>query len=171
MAAQTVLSPERATPLPPSGRLRRAGLLALAGTALLGRPVLAAAPALPQADDLPQALAQALARRQPLVVMVSLDGCPFCKVVRENYLMPLLREGASVVQVDQRSTRQLTSLQGEHLSHDAMVRQWRVRVAPTVLFFGRQGQEVAERLVGASIPDFYGAYLDQRLQQATATLR
>lgn len=154
-----------------AARLRRASLGALALLALPALPGWASAPLLPMGDDLPQALAQALARRQPLVVMVSLDGCPFCKVVRENYLLPLQRQGLPVVQVDQRSRRQLTGLGGERLSHDEQVRQWQVRVAPTVLIFGREGREVAERLVGASIPDFYGAYLDERLQQARASLR
>jgi hypothetical protein len=32
-----------------------------------------------------------------------------------------------------------------------------------VLFLGPQGQALAEPLVGAAIPDFYGAYLDERL--------
>jgi hypothetical protein len=39
-----------------------------------------------------------------------------------------------------------------------------------VLFFGKGGSEVAQRLVGASIPDFYGAYLEERLRQARTGL-
>jgi hypothetical protein len=31
------------------------------------------------------------------------------------------------------------------------------------LFFGSQGREVASRLKGAYLPDFYGAYLDDQL--------
>src|SRR5574343_1135711 len=156
----TRLMPPRTAPgLSAAARSRRATVGALALSAL---PAWASAPLLPMGDDLPQALAQALARRQPLVVMVSLEGCPFCKVVRENYLLPLQRQGLPVVQVDQRSRRSLIGLNGERLSHDEQVRLWQVRVAPTVLFFGREGREVAERLVGASIPDFYGAYLDDR---------
>ena len=46
-----------------------------------------------------------------------------------------------------------------------------IKVAPTVLFFGRAGVEIAERLVGGYIPDFYGAYLDERLRLARAVLR
>jgi hypothetical protein len=61
--------------------------------------------------------------------------------------------------------------QGASTTHDALVRQWGVRVAPTVLFFGAGGVEVAERLRGASIPDYYGAYLDQRLSVARAVVQ
>lgn len=40
-----------------------------------------------------------------------------------------------------------------------------------MLFFGRGGVEVAERLTGGYIPDFYGAYLDERLAQARKALK
>lgn len=127
--------------------------------------------ALPLSASLQVELAAALARHQPLLVMVSLDGCPFCKVARQNYLLPLVeQEGLRVVQVDMRSRRSLRDFLGASLTHDEMVRRWRVNIAPTVLFFGRGGVEVAERMVGGYIPDFYGAYLDQRLAQACATL-
>ena len=50
-------------------------------------------------------------------------------------------------------------------------RRARVTVAPTVLFFGRGGAEIAERMIGGYIPDFYGSYLDDRLRIARAVLR
>jgi len=147
--------------------------LLLAGGALCASGLAWAAPAtLPLAVSLQDELAQALKKGQPLVVMVSLEGCPFCKVARENYLGPLReQQGLPVVQVDMRTSRPLKNFRGAGLTHDEMSRQWRIRIAPTVLFFGRDGVEVAERLVGGYIPDFYGAYLDDRLQQARATLR
>jgi hypothetical protein len=51
-----------------------------------------------------------------------------------------------------------------------LIRQWQISVTPTVLFFGPGGKEVAERLEGASLPDFYGAYLDQRLEKGRLAL-
>jgi pimeloyl-ACP methyl ester carboxylesterase len=127
--------------------------------------------ALPLAHAFPQHLAAALARGLPLTVMVSLPGCPFCKVVRDSHLAPLLREQAvAVVQVDMGSTLTLLGAQGLAGTHAEQVRRWGVKVAPTLLFFGRQGNEVAERLVGALLPDFYGAYLAQRLETARQSL-
>ncbi|MBI2743980.1 MAG: hypothetical protein HYX45_00175 [Burkholderiales bacterium] len=127
---------------------------------------------MPAAHDLKDELASALARREPLVVMVSLEGCPFCKIARNNYLAPMHeQEGLHVAQVDMRSRTRVLDFSGKAVTHDDLVRLWKIRIAPTVLFFGRDGAEVAERLVGGYIPDFYGAYLDQRLAQARATLR
>lgn len=104
--------------------------------------------------------------------MVSFDGCPFCKVARENYLGPLReQQGVPVVQVDMRSSRVIKDFAGATLTQDELTRRWRIKIAPSVLFFGRNGVEIAERLVGGYIPDFYGAYLDERLRLARATLR
>lgn len=146
---------------------RRALLLAAAAWPLAGR-----AATLPRALDLGRELAAALARHQPLVVMVSLDGCAYCHIVRDQYLAPLhQQQGLPVVQVDMRSRRALKDVDGRTIVHDDFVRARRVTVAPTLLFLGPKGEELAERLVGGSIPDFYGAYLEQRLEQARVRLR
>jgi thioredoxin-related protein len=127
---------------------------------------------LPLSESLARELSQALEKKQPLVVMVSMHGCPFCKVARENYLGPLHeQQGLPVVQIDMRTQQAVKDFKGKVTTHDAMSRAWNIRIVPTVLFFGRDGRELAERLVGGYIPDFYGAYLDERLQQARAALR
>lgn len=169
-----------ATPQPPAGMegpralSRRRWLQALGAAACIGTvgAAQASAGALPLVVSLREELAQALRQGHPLVVMVSLDGCPFCKVARQNYLLPLReQQELPVVQLDMRSSLMARDFKGAPVSHDAMSRAWGIRIAPTVLFFGRDGLEVAERLVGGYIPDFYGAYLDQRLLQAHAALR
>jgi thioredoxin-related protein len=127
---------------------------------------------LPLSNSLADELALALQKKEPLVVMVSMHGCPFCKVARENYLGPLReQQGLPVAQIDMRSPQAMRDFKGKNTTHDAVSRAWNIRIAPTVLFFGRDGRELAERLVGGYIPDFYGAYLDERLQQARAALR
>ncbi len=136
-------------------------------TAGLGSLEVAAAPvALPGTESLAASLDQALRVKQPLVVMVSLHGCAFCKVVRENYLQPLRASGLQVVQVDMRDHRGLLDFDGQSLTQDSWVRKQGIKIAPTVLFFGAQGREVAARLTGAYLPDFYGAYLDEQLALA-----
>jgi len=142
------------------------GLLAsAAGTA-------GAAPAktLPQSQSLRAELARAQAAGQPLVVMVSLHGCPWCKLVREHYLAPMREgEGLHVVQIDMRSAARTETADGSPATHDALVRAWGVKVAPTLLFLGPGGAEVAERLAGGAT-DFYAASLDRRLAQARQAL-
>jgi hypothetical protein len=141
------------------------GLAGVWGTSLAGPATL------PAAASLPDELAHALKSGGPLVVMVSLEGCPFCKVTRENYLAPMVaQQSLPVVQIDMHSNLPVKDFKGLVTTHDQMIRAWGVKVAPTVLFFGRGGTEVAERLVGSYLPDFYGAYLDGRLLAARSVI-
>ena len=129
--------------------------------------------ALPSPTSL-RAAAQSAARRgEPLVVMTTLTGCPYCDLVRQHHLLPLTLAGQVVaVQLDVRDRRSpLQGFAGETTSPAEQIAQWKAKFAPTVLFFGPQGQELAERLVGVAVPDFYGEYLDGRLQQARNKLR
>ncbi len=163
------------------GLLKRLGVGMFAVPTVVGWSMLPAAPQanaqthdrpLPSVDALQPALDQAISRGQPLVVMVSLDGCPFCKVARMNYLRPIVgKDGLVIVQVDMRSPRPIADFQGQTQSQDALTRQWKIKIAPTVLFFGKGAAEVAERLEGGYIPDFYGAYLDERLAIARKAVR
>lgn len=151
---------------------RRRWLAGLATLALAPATpaVWAAAKTLPSSRALPVELAQALARKQPLLVMASLHGCPWCKLVRENYLAPMHAEEAlPVVQVDFGSAQATRDFAGQRTTHEALIRAWNITVAPTVLFFGAGGRELAERLPGAST-DFYSAYLDRRLAAARKAL-
>lgn len=126
---------------------------------------------LPPARSLPEALAAALRQGEPLVVMVSLEGCPFCRIARQSHLAPMHREGGVIVQVDMRSAQTVRDFDGKMTSHDVLVQRWRVTIAPTLLFFGPDGREVAERMEGAYQPDFYGPYLDERLDKARVAIR
>jgi thioredoxin-related protein len=149
---------------------RQWGLLTSASIALPG--VAATTTRLPTSTALASDLARALANDRPLLVMVSLEGCPYCKIVRENYLGPMReREGLAVVQIDMRNKSVVTDFQGKAWTQDELIRSWGVKVAPTVLFFGKGGAEVAERMVGGYIPDFYGSYLDDRLRAARAAVK
>ncbi|MFN3734107.1 hypothetical protein [Comamonas testosteroni] len=145
--------------------------LLLAGAAPAWAALDASERLLPTSQSLQSDLALALAHKQPLVVMASLHGCPYCKIVREHHLLPLQRSGALVTQIHFLSPEPLRDWNGVATTHGDMVRQLSIEVAPTVLFYGAAHKEVAERLSGSSIPDFYGAYLDERMQTARAAVQ
>ena len=133
-------------------------------------PALAPHPSLPVAASLRAAAVDAQALRRPLVLMVSIQNCAFCDLVRTNYLGPMHRRGElHAVQIDMldRHTA-LQDFQGQSSTARALTRQWGLRIAPTLLFFNAEGREVAPRLEGMAVPEFYGAYLEQRLALARA---
>jgi thioredoxin-related protein len=117
----------------------------------------------------PQSLKAAALRAQdkglPLVVMTTLRGCPYCDLVRENYLYPMNASGQLVaVQIDILDAgNEVEFFDGRKLWPREISRIWKNRVAPTVYFFNAQGREVAERLEGVAVPDFFGSYLEARV--------
>lgn len=172
----------------------------LAGCALMAKPLLAApsgpaAPA-PASDVLPrpaswQALLRESARTgRPVVAMFSIHGCPYCLLVRRDHLRHLAREqatrGVFVVELDLndrkpfsdaatddgRPTKQASAVwpATAAVSPAAVADALGIRLAPSITFIGPHG-ELAERLVGYQSADFYGAYLDDRIETAIAALR
>jgi len=128
--------------------------------------------ALPTPRSLRFAAEAAAALGEPLVVMTSLAGCPWCDMVRDHHLGPMLRKNEVVaVQIDIRDRQTpLQNFEGQISTAAEQARLWKARFAPTVLFLGPQGQELAERLVGMAVPEFYASYLQARLEEARGRL-
>ena len=85
----------------------------------------------------------------------------------------MLRQGqVHAIQLDTRDrSSNLQGFDGSMTTPADQTGAWKARFTPTVLFLGPDGKELAERLVGIAVPDFYGEYLDERLRQARARLR
>lgn len=160
------------TDLLPNAIIRRRHLLTLA--CLASNSVVWAqsgVPAiLPSPQSLQAELTNAIQKKQALIVMVSLDGCPFCRIARNSHLIPLQKAGIPIVQLDMRSPQSVLDFQGRKTTHDQLITQWRISIAPTLLFFGPGGKEVAERMEGGYLPDFYGPYLEERMLKGRQAL-
>ncbi|MEY3462061.1 MAG: hypothetical protein RLZZ03_1714 [Pseudomonadota bacterium] len=157
----------------PTPNWRRRDWLAAAGLAAVPLTALtqpAGGASLPAAQSLPDELARAIKNRQPLIVMASLEGCVFCRQARQSHLSPMHKAGTVIVQVDLRSKQPVLDFAGQLTTHDQLTRQWKITITPTLLFFGPGGKEVAERMEGAYLPDFYGPYLEERLATGRKSL-
>ncbi len=159
---------------------RRHFSAALAGFALhLGTgmssslsPAWAQESALPIPDSLPDVAAAATRLGEPLVLLISLRGCPYCELVRRNYLLPARAEGLPVWQINmQDMLRPLVGFDGQSSNAAEQIARWKVLLSPTLLFLNPQGRPLAERLVGIASVDFYGAYLEQRLATSRQALK
>jgi thioredoxin-related protein len=128
---------------------------------------------LPRPASLAQSAQAAAMKGDPLVVLVSLPGCPYCELVRRNYLIPMRQsDGLHAVQVDVTDRRnKVLDFAGQTSTGYALSRAWRTQVTPTVLFFNAQGTEIAPRIEGVAVVDFFGSYLEERLNSARERLR
>src|SRR5690606_41528203 len=103
------------------------------------------------------------AREQRVVVaLFTLPGCPFCEAIRRDQLSHLAREqvarGLRLVEYDLTDRKLFAGSRvnaESAASPAALAASLGVRLAPTVVFLGPDGSELAARLVGYSLPDFY----------------
>ncbi|MDP4608262.1 MAG: thioredoxin fold domain-containing protein [Burkholderiaceae bacterium] len=125
------------------------------------------------ATSLPRQSALAQRNAQPLVVMTSLPGCPYCDLVRDHHLGPMAaaKELVAIQLNITDSVNLIDDFDGVARTAKAISKRWDARFAPTLLFFNASGKEIAERIVGVAVPDFFGAYLEQRLDTARRTLK
>ena len=118
-----------------------------------------------------------------VVAMASLPNCPWCDLVLRDQLLPRMRSDtpphvrAVVLDItdrrpilgggapDNRAPGQLAWLAQ---SPQQWARRQRIRMAPTVFPIDLLGQAIGEPLIGYSSVDFYGAYLEDRIQLAKA---
>jgi thioredoxin-related protein len=127
---------------------------------------------LPWPADLRQAAQQAASRNQPLVLMVSLPGCPWCELLRRNYLSPMRGDGVAAYEfmVNERA-QQLTDFGGQRATPAAWSQAMNIKITPTLLFLDAQGREIAPRIEGVASADFIGAVLDERLSLAREAIK
>ncbi len=126
---------------------------------------------LPVPQNLQREAAQAQSERKAFLLMFSLPGCSYCKVVRRNYLMPLLRDAAPadrpvIREVQITSRESLSGFDGKSTTQSALATRYGVQVAPTVIVVNAEGELLADPIVGGDTNGFYSAYLDRALEAA-----
>ena len=118
------------------------------------------------------------ARKQggPLVIIYSRRDCKYCETVKRDYLKPLAnnpryRERVLIRQVNQDGEGNLIDFQGNPTTHARFTAAEKVKLVPVVAFYGPNGRQLADPIVGARLPDFYQGYLEEALDRSISELK
>lgn len=116
------------------------------------------------------------AKGVPILVMFGRRNCAFCDQLLKEFLVPMRHNAeydAKVImlQVDTGSSAKLRLFSGKDTTHARFSRANKIQLTPTIKLFDAQGHELVEPLVGLSTPDYYGGFLDQRIDEALAKVR
>ncbi len=141
-----------------------------------GVPAALDAEGVPLARDLQADGALAREKRLPLLVMFGTPSCPYCKLVLNDFLLPMSRNTdyqAKVImrEVEINSGRALVDFSGKLITHKQFAKAHRIKLAPTVVMFDADGQVLGEPMVGVSTPDYYGAFLDRAIDEALESVQ
>lgn len=130
----------------------------------------------PVAHDLAAESQAAQAKQMPVLVLFMSPQCPYCEQVLKEFLLPMqhnpeYRTKVVMRQVVIDSNARLLDFAGRTTTHAQFAAQNKIRLVPTIKLFDARGRELTEPLVGLLTPDFYGAYLDQAIDEALAKVR
>ncbi len=150
-------------------------LLLLWGTAR-GSEEVPRAVTIPPLTDLAADLDAVRTTGRPLLLIFSAEHCFYCERLKESIIKPMLRSGdyddrviIRLIELD--SYESITGADGKAIEPPELARRHDVRVTPTVLLLGPEGEELAPRQLGINNEDYYGAYLDDAIAQAIDKLR
>jgi thioredoxin-related protein len=110
-----------------------------------------------------------------LVLEFSSEYCGYCRKLEDLFLLPMQRnpEYESKVLIRSVSLDEyefLVDFDGNFTSTGEFAAKYRVSVTPTLVFLDSEGREISKKLVGIWSEDFYGGYIDNRIDEARANL-
>ena len=131
---------------------------------------------LPFATNLSLDAKLAREKQIPILILFSMQDCPFCKRVREEILIPTTLNAeydnkVILLEVDGANHAKMIDFDGKITTQANFVARNRVGLTPTVKFFDPQGREVANPIVGLVTVDYYGGFLDQAIDTSIAKIR
>ena len=138
-------------------------------------PVAADSVTMVRATDLRDEALAARANNLVLVLEFSSEYCSFCRKLEDLFLLPMQRNAEYDTKILIRSVsldsfETLVDFDGRSLSTSEFASRYEVSLTPTLLFLNADGRELSEKLVGIWSEDFYGGFIDNRIDEARERL-
>jgi len=110
-----------------------------------------------------------------LVLEFSSESCGYCRKLEDLFLLPMQRNATyddkilvRTISLDAYET--VVDFEGRTVSTSEFASRYGVSLTPTLLFLNAEGVEMSEKLVGIWSEDFYGGFIDNRIDEARARL-
>ena len=110
----------------------------------------------------------------PIVVLFSRAHCGWCDKARREHLDAMATHsagGALFRQIDVDSDAWLIDFSGQRTRHRTFARKHGAKMTPTLMFFGPDGQALADPIVGYRLPEFYGTLIEDAIEDSRNRLR
>jgi len=110
-----------------------------------------------------------------LVLEFSSEYCGYCRKLEAQFLVPMQRNREyddkiliRAVSLDHFET--LVDFNGQSITTGEFASRYDVSLTPTLVFLNGDGVEMSEKLVGIWSEDFYGGFIDNRIDEARRKL-
>jgi len=111
----------------------------------------------------------------PILIIFSSDHCPFCDLVKEDFLKPMLISGdythrTLIREVNVDDGNEMINFDGQEISADTFTYRYNVSLFPTMLMLDYHGKKVSHRILGVNTPEMFGGRIDAMIDKANMEL-
>ena len=126
---------------------------------------------LPKAENFQTDAQISLADKKPIVVFFTLPNCSYCRIVRNDYLLPLLKQRAGndspiIREISVTGQELVTNFDGRRLTEAALAERFKVQMTPTIMFINNEGEILTDSILGGDHTN-YVALFDRALEDAS----
>lgn len=126
--------------------------------------------------DLEMDGSEASEKQIPVLIFFSMEHCPFCKEVEEDYLKPMLRNAEyddkviiRKIKIDDSNT--VSDFKGSQRDPAEFSEEYNVSMVPTLVIVDHKGKKLAPSIRGIANRHYYSAELDIVIDASTQKLR
>ncbi len=132
-------------------------------------------PELPQINDARNEASMAQQKKLPILIMFGTEGCPFCQLLKEDFLIPMIISGDYTDKVILREAYvaaniSLIDFTGKKVSSSEFARHYGVSLYPTTVLVDHTGEPLVEKIIGITTPSLFGGTLDDAIDKALLKL-
>ncbi len=133
-------------------------------------------PKVKQITDLRIAANEARLKKVPILLMFGTTSCPYCRLLKEDFLIPMLISGdyehrVLIREVHVTPRAKLIDFSGEDISVKEFKKRYKVRLYPTTIFIDANGKQLVDSILGVTTPSLFGGTLDDQIDRALAKLK
>lgn len=110
-----------------------------------------------------------------LVLMFHAEHCPYCALMEDEILAPMVISGdydnrvvIRKLQIDE--ARDVTDFTGKIVEPSDISDRYGASLTPTLVFLDYKGNEKAETMIGINTVELFGAYLDAEIDKLTRNI-
>lgn len=127
--------------------------------------------AIVSATDLSQDASRARSDKLVLVLEFTLEDCPYCELLEEEFLKPMsinqgYREKVIIRSVPIDGDYLIKDFMGGSTTGSQLASRYHVDTTPTMVFLDADGNELSKKLIGIWSIDFFGSFIDERIDLA-----
>jgi thioredoxin-related protein len=114
-----------------------------------------------------------LAKEKELILVIEFaaEDCGYCRKLEDLFLLPMQRNAEYGDKILLRTVSlsefdSLIDFDGRSVTTAEFAAQYDVALTPTLVFLNADGVEMSEKLVGIWSEDFFGGFIDNRIDEA-----